>query len=975
MIQYNFCRFYTSLKQKSDCIYSKTLCLPRTLFPLRFNINTMLSNLQTITQDLYEWQKNHLLNKNVFILHDGPPYANGELHIGHALNKILKDIILRINIMKGQQVSYIPGWDCHGLPIELKVLEHYQWKNSYEPLKIRQKARKYALDTIKCQQESFKIFGIMADWDKSYQTLDISYYINQLSIFKKMVQKDLIHRKYKPVYWSPSSRTALAEGELIYINNHTSHAVFVKFPLVNLGKLSTMIHTKNYTPIYALIWTTTPWTLSANQAIFIHENMEYVIINTIQHGNLIVSRNRINQISRFIGISEISLNFFGKELLETTYYNPLEENFKALPFLHAKHITQESGTGLVHAAPGHGMEDYEVCIQHNIPVFSSVDDDGCFNKDVLNGKLESLFVLEEGNKKIIELLEAQKMLVSSEKYVHKYPYDWRTKKPVIQRATAQWFMDIEKIKIESIKALENVKMIPESGKTRLISFIQSRSEWCISRQRAWGVPIPVLYNIENEEPLLTAENIDHIIETIKKYGVDAWWENLDSDIWVAPMYKKGYKKYKKKLETMDVWFDSGISWKIFFNNNYYDDIELKNNNPPIDLVLEGSDQHRGWFQSLLLTFIAFHNNNLNISPYKTVITHGHVLDQYNQKMSKSLGNIINPKDIIFGGQDIKKEPAYGIDTLRLWVAGNDFTTDVNISSSVLENVAEIQRKLRTTLRFLLGNLYDWTGEEIKYEDLKKIDQYALAQTYEFNLKVRELYDKFLFVQAVHTIANYTNKQLSSFYFNIIKDRLYADHPISKSRRGSQTVLFHIFLNYVSMISPIVPLLALEAWKSAGEKIVGEAKTPFHSGWYKCKENWLNMELQNDFQNIEIIRSASNFILEKARKNKYIKNSLECIIIIKAPLKTKAFDFLKKIEHELPELLIVSEILLIPMDSELLNQKWSEYEKIELFGNICHLIAQPSEKKKCLRCWMYTVDINSDLCLRCTEIILNSRNYK
>ncbi|KAG5439321.1 hypothetical protein PCK2_000857 [Pneumocystis canis] len=493
MIQYTFYRCYTSLKQKSDCIYSKTLCLPKTIFPLQLNVNTISSNLQAITQDLYEWQKNHLLDKNVFILHDGPPYVNGELHIaliinfkGHALNKILKDIILRINIMKRRPVSYIPGWDCHGLPIELKVFEDFQWKHSYEPLTIRQKARKYALDTIKCQRESFETFGIMADWDKSYRTLDnlisedVSYYINQLKIFKKMVQKDLIHRKYKPVYWSPSSKTALAEGELIYVDDHTSYAVFVKFPLIHLGK------------------------------------------------------------------------------------------------------------------------------------------------------------------------------------------------------------------------------------ARLISFIQSRSEWCISRQRAWGVPIPVLYNLQNEKPLLTVENIDHIVETIQKYGIDAWWENLDPNIWVAPMYKENSTEYKKGLETMDVWFDSGISWKVICNDNDNDDVRL---NPPIDLVLEGSDQHRGWFQSLLLTFIASHNNNLNIAPYRTVITHGHVLDQYNQKMSKSLGNIINPKDIIFGGKDIKKEPAYGIDVLRLWVAGNDFTTDINISSSGLKNTAEMQRKFRTTLRFLLGNLYDWTGEE------------------------------------------------------------------------------------------------------------------------------------------------------------------------------------------------------------------------------------------------------------------------
>ncbi|CCJ30028.1 unnamed protein product [Pneumocystis jirovecii] len=884
---------------------------------------------------------------------------------GHAFNKILKDVILRINIMNGQRVLYTPGWDCHGLPIETKIIEKHDWERSYEfPEKTRQEARKYVSEIIKCQKKGFKDLGVIGDWDKSYQTMDLSYSIFQLEVFKNMVEKGLIYRSCKPVYWSPSSKTALAESELVYKDNYISSAVYAKFPLVDLGNLSTMINAKNYKQIYALIWTTTPWTLPANRAIFIHEDMEYVIVDTAQHGSLIVAHNRIDHLPKSLNISQISLNFFGKMLLKTTYYNPLDKNDQILPFYHAAYVTSESGTGLVHAAPGHGIDDYKVCMQHNIDIFSPVDDYGCFTKDVLNGELESLFVLGEGNKKVIELLNTREMLVHSENYVHRYPCDWRTKEPVILRATAQWFIDLERIKYHCIKALQNVKMIPESGRARLVSFIQSRSEWCISRQRAWGVPIPVLYNLETGEPLLIVENIQHIIGTIKKYGMDAWWENSDSDIWIAPKYRKSDVKYKKGRETMDVWFDSGVSWNVISNESHG---ILMSNNPPIDLVIEGSDQHRGWFQSLLFTFISFQHNS-NIAPYKIVLTHGHILDKYNQKMSKSIGNVMNPKDIIFGGKDIEKDPAYGIDVLRLWVTGSDFTNDINISSTVLKNVAEMQRKIRATLRFLLGNLYDWSGNELEYKDLKKIDQYALLQLYEFNFKVRELYDKFLFVQVVHTIANYTNNQLSSFYFSIIKDRLYADHRTSKSRIGSQTVLFHIFLNYVSIISPIIPLLALEAWKFAGKNVVGEVETPFHSGWYKCRKEWLNLELQKDFQNIEIIRSACNLVLEKARKNKHMKSSLESIIIIKVPLNTEAFHFFEKIEHELPELLIVSDVSIIPMDSNFSNQKWSDYEKIKLFGSICHITAQPSEKKKCLRCWMYTANIDFDLCPRCIETI-------
>ncbi|KAG4305054.1 hypothetical protein PORY_001729 [Pneumocystis oryctolagi] len=924
--------------------YADTLCLPRTGFSLRQTRHLQASDyLYASTQQLYEWQETHLPQKNRFILHDGPPYVNGTLHLGHALNKILKDIILRVNIMKGRGVVYIPGWDCHGLPIELKILEEHEWEKMYKhPEKVRKEARKYASKMIEYQKKEFKEFAIMANWEKSYRTMDLSYCINQIDIFKKMVEKGLIYRRRKPVYWSPSSKTALADAELIYKDDHTSHVVLVKFPLVDLGRLSLVV--KSSKQIYALVWTTTPWTLPANRAIFIHKDIKYVIIDTVQYGSLIVAYDRLNHLSKSISISQVSSSFSGEELLKTTYCNPLDKNNKILSFYHAEYVTSESGTGLVHAAPGHGMEDYEVSIQHDIEIFSPVDDHGCFTKDVLNKELESLFVLGEGNKKVIELLDMKKMLVFSEKYIHKYPYDWRTKKPVIQRATAQWFLDIKKIKDQAIKVLENVKMVPKSGKTRLTSFIQSRSEWCISRQRVWGVPIPVLYNLENGEPLLTVESIDHIIKMIKKYGIDAWWENLESDIWVAPEYKKNNVKYKKGTETMDVWFDSGVSWNVVFND--YNDLI------------------QGWFQSLLLTFISL-QYNLNIAPYGTVLTHGHVLDQHNQKMSKSIGNVISPKDIIFGGKDIKKEPAYGVDVLRLWVAGSDFTSDINISSIVLKNVAEMQRKIRSTLRFLLGNLYDWTGDEVKYEDLKKIDQYALFQTYEFNFKIRELYDKFLFVQVVHAIANYTNNQLSSFYFDIVKDRLYADHSKSKSRISSQTVFFHIFRNYISMISPIIPLLALEAWKSAGKNIIGEIETPFHLGWYKCRDEWLNLKLKEDFRNIEIIRSASNLVLEKARKE---KSSLESVIFIKVSVQTKTFDFLKKMEQELPELLIVSDVSIIPMNFDLPNKKWSIHEKIELLGDICHIIAQSSEKRKCLRCWMYTADIDVDLCVRCMKVI-------
>lgn len=664
--------------------------------------------------------------------------------MGHALNKILKDIVGRFQILSGRRLSFIPGWDCHGLPIELKALtanvdDPKIWKSekrkkenlfaaseaaelgkSMNPVLIRVLARKLASKTVEEQKAAFKAWGIIGDWDNAYSTMDKDYEIEQLVIFREMLRKGLIYRRFRPVYWSPSSGSALAEAELEYNENHASIAAFVKFPIKEFSGSS--LGDKFPTGLSAAIWTTTPWTIPANKAIAVHPELEYSVLKTDEHGHLLVASLRVEALREHIQgeLEVVQEGILGEELIGLRYTHPMLSSDSPLqPVLAAGFVTADSGTGLVHCAPGHGMEDYLLCLKHKIAPFSPVDSDGRFTDDVIpfGSNLPGVIVYYGGTQRVLELLTKSKALLGiQERYVHKYPYDWRTKLPVIVRATAQWFADVDGIKAPALESLSKVKFIPEAGRSRLKAFVEGRSEWCISRQRAWGVPIPALYDAETCEPLLTEESVNHIISVIKERGIDAWWsDGLNEIAWIPEALRGGERKWLRGEETMDVWFDSGTSWATLKKRIG----EREEGKPLADLYLEGSDQHRGWFQSSLLTSVASEGK----SPFGMVLTHGFCLDEKGKKMSKSQGNVVSPNDIIEGKiPKLKKgvKAAGGLSALRLWVAYCDYTKDVAIGNEVLHHVYECLRKMRITMRFLLGNLETWDGVEVAYEDMTRV---------------------------------------------------------------------------------------------------------------------------------------------------------------------------------------------------------------------------------------------------------------
>lgn len=826
----------------------------------------------------------------------------------------------------------------------------------------------------------------------------------------------LIYRRFKPVYWSPSSGSALAEAELEYNDKHTSTAAFIRFPITKIGQgLHRHTTIEDDDPLYAVIWTTTPWTIPANKAIAVSPTMEYIILNTTNHGRLLVAGSRLEALKAAINDPDAAIEadcITGEELMGTLYRHPLlpERDAPPQPILSAGFVTSDSGTGLVHCAPGHGMEDYGLCQLHAILPFSPVDDAGCFtdealphNPSLLTGKP----VQYSGNKAVIELLRENGSLLSlEEKYSHKYPYDWRTKQPVIIRSTAQWFADVYSIKDAAKNALEDVRFMPESGRTRLEKTVEGRSEWCISRQRAWGVPIPAMYNEETGEPLLTEESVKHIIGVIEKQGggVDIWWDkSLAEDIFVPEsVLGEGTTKWVRGTETMDVWFDSGSSWATLRDALGPD--ASREGKPLADLYLEGSDQHRGWFQSSLLTKIASSNTSTTptpadphpkpTAPFGMILTHGFVLDEKGRKMSKSLGNVVNPQDILTGKYPPlppgSKKNIYGagssgpgMDALRLWAASCDYTRDVTVGEKVLSTVGELLRKLRVTGRFLVGNLDGWDGVEVPYGELTKIDQYALAQLYRVNQAAREAYAAYSFNRAVSTISIYTTTALSSFYLNIIKDRIYSDPSTSLSRRSIQTVLWHIMLNYISLLHPLVPLLTTEIWHHIPPELKekGKLSSPgvAEMGWYEPRSEWDNEPLRADFAVLEDVAKKVNMGVEMVRGDGDIKVALETDVKLKCLAGTQVADILTAYEGELGQMFIVSgaevEVFAERGESEEGEKETEEGWMAELpacelaNGEKVTVVVRRARREKCARCWIYHAEEKGDVCKRCEDAVL------
>ncbi|KAJ8658278.1 isoleucine-tRNA ligase [Lichtheimia ornata] len=943
--------------------YTDTLLLPKTPFPLRANaVSREHLFKDRCTSELYEWQlKNN--PKELFVLHDGPPYANGDVHLGHALNKILKDIVNRYKMIQGHKVWYRPGWDCHGLPIELKALEAIRESGTkLSAVEIRQLAKKRALSEIEKQKKDFKSWGVIGDWNNPYQTLTKDYEIRQLRVFHDMIKRGYIYRRLKPVYWSPSSRSALAEAELEYNEQHVSRSIHVRFPITGLSSALEQ-KWKNMGDIHAVIWTTTPWTLPANKAISINPALNYSLIRIAQGGNnhlYIIGADRVEAFAEEIEADsfEILDQVSGSDLIGTSYTHPLWKT--EMPLIGGDHVTADSGTGLVHTAPGHGMEDYEVCQKLGIEPFSPVDDQGFYTNEA-GPQFAGKEAFSEGASAVIEALENGSFLVKQCDYVHKYPYDWRTKKPVMLRATAQWFTNVEDLQKEAVKALKNVKMVPDVSIRRLEQFTLSRKEWCISRQRAWGVPIPALYDVETGEPLLTDSSVEHIIKVFNERGTDCWWEEADDTIFVAPEYRNNGKVYKRGYDTMDVWYDSGTSWTMIKEYTGRDGKDK----PLADVYLEGSDQHRGWFQSSLLTSIAVTGN----TPYGTLITHGFTLDEQGRKMSKSIGNTIVPSVITHGGKDKKLWPAYGTDVLRMWVASCEYTRDVSLGPSIIAQVSDSIRKIRTTARFLLGNLHDFSYNDcVPYSDLKDIDKYMLHEVVQFSKRVTQAYDDYTFNRATQHIQNFTTNDLSAFYFDVIKDRLYNEQPNSPSRRSAQTVLYHVLRAYTSSFAPFACHTAEEIYENYKAMTPQPETSVFKQGWFALEPQWHNAELENKWSVLKQLKAQVNQVLELARQDKVIRSSQEADVDLVIDGKSPAGSLIHAMNpDELSSLFLTSRVHLHDVGTDI-SGRFEQGTELGSEQTPCRIVARASSQHKCPRCWNYHAHEADTLCPRCTNVL-------
>ncbi len=857
--------------------YKDTVNLPQTKFDMRANAVKREPELQKFWADEQIFERLSQSNPGeIFVLHDGPPYANGTLHMGHALNKTLKDIINRYQLLKGRKVRYVPGWDCHGLPIELKVIQDMkpEERKNLSPLELRQKAAEFAKKTVEAQKLGFQRMGVWAEWDKPYLTLQPEYEAAQIGVFGQMVLKGYIYRGLKPVHWSPSSKTALAEAELEYPEGHVSRSIFASFKVTQITDAAKAILEPFQEDLAVAIWTTTPWTIPANLAVAVNPDLSYAIAeisgrdDNQYHGckYVIVAADMVEGLAAKLNLNMTTRSIIkGAELEHCQYQHPLYDRESPV-IIGGDYITTESGTGLVHTAPGHGQEDYIVGQKYGLAILAPVDGDGNFTEEA-GELLQGENVLGNGNQLVIEALLDANALLKEEAYPHKYPYDWRTKKPTIFRATEQWFASVKGFKEAALKAISEVEWIPAQGENRIRPMVAERSDWCISRQRNWGVPIPVFYDNETNEPLLTEETINHVQGIFREHGSDAWYSMSVADL-LPETYRSNGRSYRLGTDTMDVWFDSGSSWAAVAQQR--DNLVY-----PVDMYLEGSDQHRGWFQSSLLTSVA----NNGIAPFKTVLTHGFVLDDKGRKMSKSLGNIIDPMVVMDGGKNQQKDPAYGADVVRLWVSSVDYSTDVLIGTTVLKQLSDASRKIRNTARFLLGNIHDFdpATDAVPYAQLPELDRYMLHRLSEVLTEITESFDRYQFFKFFQIIQNFCIVDLSNFYLDIAKDRLYISAPDSFRRRSCQTVLAIVLENLTKAIAPVLCHMAEDIWQYLPYQT--PYKSVFESGWVKLDPQWSKPDLAVTWDKIRDLRTDVNKVMEQARTDKSIGSSLEAKVLL------------------------------------------------------------------------------------------------
>ncbi len=897
--------------------YKDTLFMGKTNFEMRGNLANKEPALQEKWKELDLYHKVIKKNegKREYTLHDGPPYANGDIHLGHALNKILKDFVVRYKNMNGFKSVYIPGWDTHGLPIENALQKAGVSRKDKTTAEFRTLCTEYAYKQVERQKKGFMRLGVLGEFDNPYITLQHDFERDQILVFAKMAERGLIYKGLKPVYWSPSSESALAEAEIEY-KDITSKAIYFKFPIVN-GE-------KNFQDASIMIWTTTPWTLPCNLAIAAGPLVDYTLFNS-NKGKMLVASDLLKALTEKLNLENVEIleHITGKNLLNLKYKHPLYGRIQ--PVINADYVTTTDGTGFVHIAPGYGEEDYLAGKEYGLDIMVAVDSKGYQTEKA--GKYQGMFY-EASEDAIIEDLNACGSLLLLDPITHSYPHDWRTKKPVIFRATPQWFASIDPIKDDILKAISEVEWNPKWGEIRISNMIKDRHDWCISRQRAWGVPIPVFY-AENGEEILDQKVLNHIAELFGKYGSNIWFEKEAKDLLPEGFTHPGSPNglFTKEKDIMDVWFDSGSSYML---------LNRRGIKYPADLYLEGSDQYRGWFNSSIITAVA----TTGVAPYKTVVSHGFTLDGDGRKMSKSLGNTVDP---------IKVCNESGADILRLWVASIEYRADMPLSKDILKQVSESYRKIRNTLRFLLSNTSDFNPKDsLPYEKLELVDKYMYIKLQRFIKQIKDNYDHFDFGEVYRNVNTYIANTLSAFYLDFTKDILYIEDPKSNKRLSTQTVFYQIMLALIKLLSPILPHTMSEAYGN----LTFETEEDVYLTDMPQENLAFDEALEAQFDEFMKYRDLVLKSLEEARSQKIIGKSFNAKLDI--TLDEKASKIFAPIQDQAAQLLIVSQL---------------EFHK----GDAFKVEVSQALGSTCSRCWMIVPTINEEeLCPRCQTIVSKKR---
>ena len=949
--------------------YSKTLHLPETEFPMRGNLPKKEPGFVEF------WQQNHLYEKRIekrkkegaptFVLHDGPPYANGKIHIGHALNKTLKDIIVRYHHMAGNESIYVPGWDTHGLPIEYAVLKDSgEDRANMTPLELRRKCLAYAKKWIEIQKEDFIRMGVVGDFAHRYVTFDPHLEAKELEVFGEMANKGYIYKGKKAVYWCTHCETALAEAEIEY-KDRKSPSIYVKYPMIDVHGLQP--EGVDPSKVFAVIWTTTPWTIPASCYISVNPKFTYVWVHNKAADEYYLMNKELAPAS----LSDCKVEdyeFVGREMLGSeldlakfehplAHFAPETYGDRTIYVLEGNHVTLDAGTGCVHTAPGHGVDDFEVYKTYenagklHQPIVCPVDEKGHMTAEAgefLVGK-----TIWEAEGPVISTLAHEGRLLGKKSLHHQYAHCWRCKQPVIYRATDQWFASINDFRDKALKAVDDTRFIPSWGHDRLYNMIRDRQDWCISRQRSWGVPIPAFYCDDCGKWIITPETMKKVEEIVEKEGTDAWWAHSAEEL-----LPEGFKcphcggtHFHKEKDIMDVWFDSGSTWNGVLR--YPHEESWKDMSYPCDLYLEGSDQHRGWFHSSLLTSVAVNGH----APYKAVLTHGFTMDGEGRKMSKSVGNVVAPQDVI---------NKYGADVMRLWISSVDYQGDVRLSDKIVKSMSDVYRKIRNTFRYLLGNLSDFDPktDSVAYADMEELDRWALLRMEQVKETVLKAYDAYEFHVMYHAVHNFCTVDLSAIYLDILKDRLYTEKADSKLRRSAQTAMYEILTTLVRLVAPVLCFTSEEVWQALPNK--EEREWSVHmSDMPKVNEAYLDKALDEKWKKRLAVRSVAMKALEEARQVKVIGHPLDAEVTVYAD--GEAYDIVKAMEKELADFLLVSQTHIVSGTAAAPENAASNEEgTVKASVAVCTLA-------KCERCWKRSADVDADpkhpgVCARCAHVL-------